>query len=83
MNKNTKFGLVVILLIILGLGYWFWTTIPTKADISSATKAPKEIDINILKSNLAQKISQRDKNGDIPVTVNSGEIGREDPFSNY
>ncbi|MCL5795161.1 MAG: hypothetical protein M1338_02290 [Patescibacteria group bacterium] len=83
MGKNTKFGLVIILLIVLGLGYWFWTTLPSKSEISSASKLPKEIDVNILKGNLAQKISQRDKNGIIPVTVNAGEIGREDPFSNF
>jgi hypothetical protein len=83
MNKNSTFGIIVILLIVLGLGYWFWTTIPSKSAISSASNPPKTIDVNILKGNTAQQVSQREMNGNIPVTVSAGEIGREDPFSNY
>lgn len=84
MDKNNLVaGIVVILLIIVALGGWFWTTIPSKEEIDRVSHPPASIDVNILKSNIAQQIQKRDKNGDIPVTVSAGEIGREDPFVNY
>lgn len=82
-KNNLTAGIIIIAMIIAGLGLWFWSTFPKKAEIESASNPPVAIDVNILKGDISQKIQKRDKNGDIPVTVSASEIGREDPFSNY
>jgi len=82
-KNNLTAGIIIVVIIFLGLGWWFWSTFPSKTAVESATNVSAAIDVNILKSNTVQTVQRRDKNGDIPVTVNSGEIGREDPFSNY
>lgn len=84
MNKeNLTAGIILIAIVFLGLVGWFWSTFPSKTAVSSVVNAPVAIDVNVLKSDVSQKIQKRDKNGDVPVTVSSGEIGKEDPFSNY
>lgn len=82
-KSNMVLGIVVMLLIAAGLGYWFYISLPTKSQIAATANSPKAVDVNLLKGAVAQKIASRDKNGNVPVVVNSSDVGRDNPFANY
>jgi len=76
-------GLIVIIGIIVGLYFWYRTSIPTQADIDAAAVKVETVDPNILTSQAAKSVTSMSVYGPVPVEVKPEDIGRDNPFSNY
>ena len=85
MSKSNQIvaGLIIIILIGVGLYFWYRTSIPTSSEIEAQKKQIDVVDANVLQSPAIQTMSSLNSHGDLPLQVKPEEIGREDPFANY
>ena len=85
MNKKLEiaFGFIVIIIVVVGFVVVGIATVPSSADVAKQRTVKNE-DIKVpeddLIGDLANKIKGFERNGNIPVQVNSTEIGRPNPF---
>lgn len=80
---NVLLYFLLIILIIGGLGWYLYKSIfPTQSDVES--KKPQIIIIppDILSNNadLFQKLSGFSSNGNFPIQIDKGGLGKTDPF---
>ncbi len=73
-------GIVITILVIVGLVYWFSLSIPSKAEIESATKEISIPNRNILSDKSLEKIGQMNINGNLPIDLNAQTLGINNPF---
>lgn len=70
-KQNMIIGGVVILFLVVGLLYWWFThTIPSDSQVDGATKNIKQVDVNILDMKTTREIENRKIMGNIPIEVN-------------
>lgn len=88
MNKKLEivFGLVILLGVIFGFGLGLLWAIPSPEEVAAKRTVSDEklsLPENVLKFDVAQRISQLEKNGNVPVNVSAEEVGRSNPFSPF
>jgi len=82
MDRKTQItiGIILVILTIIGLGYWYFLSIPSEKEIKSAVKKIESVDKNILSDKTVKKILQMNINGDLPINVDESSLGKENPF---
>jgi hypothetical protein len=83
MTKQVEiaFGSIILLAVIFGLGMCLVMTKPTAEEIKANRTVDKIVQPqNVLTLEIAEKIKNLKKNGQVPVTVSQDEVGRENPF---
>jgi len=87
MMKRPKTILLWTLLLIITLGAYFYLLVyytkPSTADVDAKAKKITPVDLGILKTDLQKQTSGLEVNGQIPVTVNKDELGRDNPFAGF
>lgn len=78
----SKSGSILVAVILAGivLGFLFVRAVRQQ---SSGTSDVVEVRTDILQTDVADKIRQREVNGQIPVQVVPENYGRDDPFANF
>jgi len=81
MEQKTIFGMGIALVVItiIGLGYWFWRVFPSDEDISNATITVTAVDRNILQNKTFEKVSAMNQNGNLPISVSTNDA-MKNPF---
>lgn len=81
MEQKTIFGMGIALVVItiIGLGYWFWQVFPSDEDISNATITVTAVDRNILQNKTFEKVSAMNQNGNLPISVSTNDA-MKNPF---
>lgn len=82
MNSQTT-ALVSGLLVALAaaLTWWVWSAIPSATAIAAAQTTLPPIPRVNLQSLENQGLNDRTVNGTLPIVVDDGSLGREDPFA--
>ena len=70
-----------VMLIVLVLGWWVWSTKPNQVDIESAAKVIPPLPTVNLAQLESQQLESRTINGALPISVDTEQLGREDPFA--
>lgn len=85
MNKSIEiaFGFLVIAVVVVGFVVAGIVTMPNTTEIATA-RTMNDDDLRVpsdtLITDLADQIKGYERNGNIPVTVDSSEIGKTNPF---
>ena len=80
MNKNTIYGVLLVIIVLAGLFYWYMQSIPSSAAIESAQEKIKPVNPNVLTNSTVESIKNYDKNGNIPVITQGKSLGKTNPF---
>lgn len=85
MSKNNRIivGLIIIIVMLIGLWFWFSTSNPSNQEKKAAVKTIKPVDTNFLNNKNVKDILSQDVNSPVPVEINKDEVGRDNPFANY
>lgn len=82
--KNTAWanflGIIIVLAVGYGLYYWLGQISPDPQVVKEQAASVKTVDKNILNNSSVKKISERQKFGNIPVTIPEGDLGKSNPF---
>lgn len=80
MNKSIFYGVLLSILVLGGMIYWFFQTIPSANEIEDARVNIIPVNVNLMSNPTVKTIKGLDKNGNIPVTTQNKGLGRTDPF---
>lgn len=69
--------LLIIVIVVLIIGLFYWQTIPSPKPASKTVV----FEPDVLESSVVKTIKSKKSYGNLPVTVNAGETGKQDPFS--
>ncbi|TSC90737.1 MAG: hypothetical protein CEN92_405 [Candidatus Berkelbacteria bacterium Licking1014_96] len=69
--------LLIIVMVVLIIGFFYWQTIPSPKPVSKTVV----FNADVLDSNVVKTIKSKKSYGNLPVTVGAGEAGKQDPFS--
>ena len=83
MSKSSQIfsGIALLLLVMVGLYFWYRTSVPTQVEIDAAAVQVEKIDSNVLQSKSAKDVMSMDTNGQIPLEVKPEDVGKSNPFS--
>lgn len=80
-NKITIIlGIIVVIGVAVGLGYWVKDVFPNQAQINEGASEVKSVDRNILTNPTVKTIEERQKNGNLPIVISEGDLGKSNPF---
>lgn len=69
--------LLIIVIVVLIIGLFYWQTIPAKKPVSKTVVFGSDV----LDSSVVKTIKSKKSYGNLPVAVGAGEAGKQDPFS--
>jgi len=75
-SKNMNY-LVIIIIAIFVVGLLYWQTLPARKPVSNVVV----FEADILDSSVVKEIKGRKSYGNLPVMINAGEAGKQDPFT--
>ena len=74
-------GIIVLLIIAAGCYFWYQTSIPTTEEVDAVAVKVEKVDPNVLSSQSANEVMTMQTNGNLPLMVGPGDVGRDNPFS--
>lgn len=77
MQSKSMNYLLIIIIVALIIGLFYWQTIPQKKPVSKTVVFGSDV----LESSVVKTIKNKKSYGNLPVTVSAGEAGKQDPFS--
>jgi len=75
-SKSTTYVLIIIIVIAI-VAFFYWQTLPKQKPVSDVIV----VNSDVFDSDVIQTINKRNSYGNVPVTVQSSEMGKTDPFS--
>lgn len=82
--KDNKFtiiaGTIIVLAVGFGLVWWLKGIIPEQTSIDQGAVEVKPVDRNILNNPTVKTLQDRQKNGNIPIVISGGDLGKSNPF---